>query len=180
MSSPKTVKLSGNLLFVSAMEVLFIYLAWKTLGYSFRTALMPGIMIAGMLVITTILLARELLGYRRATGDGTGRTVEKEAPLEQMSPEQAAAARAARRQGLLKELEIMGWLVALCVLVYMLGFLIAIPVFMILFLRLRFATPWWKTVTVTAGIVVGVYLIFVVWLNTILYQGLVPALFVPR
>jgi hypothetical protein len=176
MASQKTLKISGNLVFLAVVEVLFIYLGWKTLGYSFRPALMPGIMVGGILVCSTILLAREIRAtVRRARGTAVGKEKEPE-----LSPEEAAAAKAARKADLNKVLEMAAWIVGLVVLVYLLGMLIAIPVFLMAFMLIRSRVAWWKALTITAGIEIGVYLIFVMWLNTILYEGLIATLWEPH
>ncbi len=176
MATQKTLKISGNLVFLAVVEVLFIYLGWKTLGYSFRPALMPGIMVGGILVCSTILLAREIRAtVRRARGTAVGKEKEPE-----LSPEEAAAAKAARKADRNKVLEMAAWLVGLVVLVYLLGMLIAIPVFLLAFMLIRSRVVWWKALTITAGIEIGVYLIFVMWLNTILYEGLIATLWVPH
>jgi hypothetical protein len=176
MTTQKAVKISGNLVFLAVIEALFIFLGWKTLGYSFRPALMPGIMVAGILICTTVLLVREIRDtVRRARGD----VVEK-AEKQGLSPEEEAAARAARRAEMKKILEMAAWIVGLVLLVYLLGMLIAIPVFLIAFMLIRSKVVWWKSLVITAGIEIAVYLIFVMWLNTILYEGLLATLFVPK
>ena len=176
MATQKMLKISGNLVFLTVVEVLFIYLGWKTLGYSLRPALMPGIMVGGILICSTILLAREIRAtVRRARGTAVGKEKEPE-----HSPEEAAAAKAARKADRNKLLEMAAWLVGLVVLVYLLGMLIAIPVFLLAFMLVRSKVAWWKALTITAGIEMGVYLIFVMWLKTILYEGLVASLFVPH
>jgi hypothetical protein len=169
-----TLKISGNLIFLVAVEAIFLYMGWKDLGYSLRPALMPGITIAGILVCCTILLVREIgATVRRARG--APREGEKRPEL---SPEEAAAAKAARRAERGKLLEMVAWIAGLVVLVYLVGVMIAIPVFLLAFMLVR-RIVWWKTLAITAGITVGVYLIFIMWLQTVMYGGLIEKLFVP-
>ncbi len=170
-----TLRISGNLIFLAVVEAIFIFMGWKTLGYSFRPALMPGIMIAGILLCATVLLVREVgATVRRARGT----PLEKEREPE-LSPEEAAAAKAARRAERNKLLEMAAWIVGLVVLVYLLGILYSIPVFLLAFMLIRSRIAWWKSIAITAAIMVLVYLIFVTWLQTILYEGLISKLFTP-
>ncbi len=174
MALPKTWKLNGNLLFLIVVEAFFVFIGVRTLGYSFVAALMPGIIIACILIVTTSLLVRELLRFRRTVGADAARS-EQEAPTET-----EPAAGHARRRERARELEIVGWLVALVVMIYLLGFMAAIAVFLFLFLKIRFSSPWITTIAAIAGLEAGTYLVFVVWLRTMLYPGLLSNLFIPH
>ncbi|UCF96940.1 MAG: tripartite tricarboxylate transporter TctB family protein [Spirochaetaceae bacterium] len=176
MSSKKTLKLTPNLIFLLVVEALFAYLAVRTTRYSRVAAMMPGIIITGILLVNSALLVRELWLFKRKAGGGT---VKKEqtvaSPDTVLTPPQSDP-KVAR----MRELEMVAWLAGLSITIYMLGFLIAIPIFMFFFLRVRFSTKWLTTAAITIGLEVGVYLIFVVWLQTMLYAGLISKLFVPH
>jgi hypothetical protein len=167
MSARKSLKMNGNLIFLVVTEVVFALLAWRTFSYSFVATLMPGIIIACILIVTTILLVAELR-----------RSLKQE---NEEKPAEASPALGSDRAGERKrELEILAWLVALVVMIYLLGFLVAVPIFLFLFLRIRFSLRWVTTISITAGLEAGMYLIFVVWLQTMLYPGLLSNLFIPQ
>jgi len=176
MSSKKTLKLSSNMIFLLVVEALFAYLAVRTFSYSSVAALMPGIIIGFILLVTTILVVRELwLSLRKAGSDAAAEEEQTTVPEADPAPRETDP-KVAR----MRELEIIGWLAGFGLTIYLLGFLVAIPIFMFLFLRIRFSTKWLTTAAITIGIEVGVYLIFIVWLQTMLYSGLIAKLFIPH
>ena len=62
------------------------------------------------------------------------------------------------------------WFAALIVGVYFLGFIIATPVWMFVYLW-KNGTQWWKGIAFGVGLTVIIYVIFTMALNIQLYQG---------
>lgn len=64
------------------------------------------------------------------------------------------------------------WIIGFLIMIYIFGFLIAIPIFTLLYMRLH-KESWTLSGICAAGILVGVYLAFVVGTQSYLYEGLV-------
>jgi hypothetical protein len=64
-----------------------------------------------------------------------------------------------------------GWFAALIVTVYFLGFLVATPLWMLVYLW-KTEMQWWKAALLGVGLTVIIYLVFTVVLQVQLYQGL--------
>ncbi len=66
---------------------------------------------------------------------------------------------------------IMGWVLVFFFAIFLLGFLAAIPLSTLLYLKMR-GRPWRTAVTFAAMLTIGVYLVFELGLKSDLYQGL--------
>lgn len=63
------------------------------------------------------------------------------------------------------ELYMIGWIVSLVLLVYFLGFMVAIPIFLFAFLMVQGKHGLKVSLVTTAAVYLGIYLLFVVFLN---------------
>ena len=72
-----------------------------------------------------------------------------------------------------RELSFAAWLLFLVALIYFIGYLAAIPLFMILFMRLRSSERWLVTLSITAVTWAFVYLVFIVIMGAPLHEGVV-------
>lgn len=72
-----------------------------------------------------------------------------------------------------KDLVALGWLVALLILLFVLGFMVTVPLFIFVFLRLHARQSVMRCAAIAAGAIGFVYLIFVLLLEYALYPGLV-------
>jgi hypothetical protein len=73
-----------------------------------------------------------------------------------------------------------GWIVALLAMIWLIGMLPAVFVFILAYMRIEGREPWWLTVTVSAAMTVACYVLFdqllrIVWPQTVLGHA-VPAL----
>ena len=71
-----------------------------------------------------------------------------------------------------REAAIVGWILFLIGLIYVIGFIYAIPLFMLIMLRFRGKESWTLSIFITAGVSVFIYFFFVSLLKVNLYQGL--------
>ena len=71
-----------------------------------------------------------------------------------------------------KEMNMIWWLVGLMAAILLLGYLIAIPGFVFLFLKVRSGERWLTTILVTAATWICVYGVFVVLLKLPIYKGI--------
>lgn len=74
---------------------------------------------------------------------------------------------------LLKEIKAVSWLVILLIMLFLLGFMITVPAFIFLFLRLHAHQPLLRCAAIAGGGIGFVYLIFVLLLEYTLYPGLI-------
>jgi len=72
-----------------------------------------------------------------------------------------------------RELEFSVWLSLLMALVYFMGFLAAIPLFLLLFLKLHSGEGWPMTLAITAGTWLFVYVVFILVMDAPLHDGVV-------
>jgi len=87
--------------------------------------------------------------------------------------EESAQEERSRRTVHRRELEFSAWLCLLMALIYFLGFLVAIPLFLLLFLKLHSGEGWPMTVAVTAGTWGFVYVVFIMVMDAPLHDGAV-------
>lgn len=71
-----------------------------------------------------------------------------------------------------RELGFAAWLLLLVALIYFVGYLLAIPLFLLLFLKLRSSESWRMTLSLTAGTWAFVYVIFILIMDAPLHEGL--------
>jgi hypothetical protein len=72
-----------------------------------------------------------------------------------------------------KELNIVGWLIFLTALTYILGFIVAIPLFLFLFLKLSAKESWLLSITMPAVVLAVVFFIFSHVLQIPLHEGII-------
>ena len=70
-----------------------------------------------------------------------------------------------------RELRFAAWLLLLMALIYFLGYLTAIALFMPLFLKFRSSEGWRMTLAMTAGTWIFVYVIFILVMRAPLHEG---------
>jgi len=99
---------------------------------------------------------------------------EGKSPFMGMSKELMESEKKVEQKGMKKrEISVVGWLLFLTAATYILGFLIGIPLFLFLFLKL-WAKEGWALSLSMSGIVLGVvFFIFVYVLQIPLHQGIV-------
>ena len=112
--------------------------------------LIPGIILAGVQLWRIHRRPNLIMGEGIAEEDGEG--FEINAPFDQ-------------------EMWMTGWFVAFAAMIWLIGFLVATPLFLILYLRL-WAKESWTLVLMLAGIsTLCIYLIMEVFFSIILYRG---------
>jgi hypothetical protein len=77
------------------------------------------------------------------------------------------------KKDILKEIRGFTWLSLLLVLLYLFGFLISVPVYILAFLRIAAERPWKDSIIISASATLFVYLVFVVLLEYRLFAGIV-------
>lgn len=127
--------------------LLFGVLLVLTWGYASLARLVPLVILVPAFLLTAAWLWRDYRGGGSAAG--------REGGVEQFG----------------QEMRVLGWFVLLVGIIWLLGFLVAIPAFLVVYLR-RWAGEGWPLSLGLAGIFTGaVYLAFEVGFHMILYRG---------
>jgi hypothetical protein len=73
---------------------------------------------------------------------------------------------------ILKEIRGFAWLALLLVLLYLFGFLVSVPVYILAFLRISAERPWKDSIIISVSATLFVYLVFVQLLEYRLFAGI--------
>jgi len=154
--------------FVTILLLLLIAgtLVLASLVYDFRQRIVP--LIIG--IPTVLLLVFLLLGtfFPRL-----GRIAEG-AMLGDMSDTESVGGDAGRDGNWLRIIIIAGWLVALSAGLFVFGFFLAIPVFLLLFFKFESKLTLFKAAASTAATALVMYLMFLYFLNIEIWPGMIP------
>lgn len=165
------MRLNDRTFFTLAVFVLVLGFLVLSLDYQPRARLVPLIIAVPTLLLTLLQLLIDMVPAvaRRFSflleydlfGIDTRRAAE---PSEETGSSSAVYRR---------ELNFAAWLLLLMALIYFLGYLVAIPLFLILFLRLRSSESWPMTLSITAVTWAFVYVVFIVVMGAPLHEGVV-------
>jgi hypothetical protein len=135
--------------------VLFIWAIWEARDWQIKARLFPWLIGIPALVLTFMQLVLELAGR------GTGRGLD-------MSIEGSTVEPAVERR---RTTAIALWILGFFLVLYLLGFLAAVPLFVFLYLKVD-ANEKWLTSLLIAGACWGfLYLLFVRMLHTLFFKG---------
>lgn len=165
------MKLNDRTLFTLGVFVVVLGFLVLALDYQPRARLVPLIIAVPTLLLTLfqfLIDAIPAVGRRFSFfqeydlfGIETGRAA---ASTEESRP---------NRNVFRRELSFAAWLLLLVALIYFIGYLAAIPLFMILFMRLRSSERWLITLSITAVTWAFVYFVFIVIMGAPLHEGVV-------
>jgi len=143
-----------------------VYIAYESFNYSPNARIFP-LMVVGvlnvLLMIQLLKLVFDPFGNAAGTESGDG-TTDDQFSMEHLSPESVTFER---------ELRATGWILSFGIVVYLLGFLLAIPLYLALFLKIESEMDALGILILTLGMVGVVYLLFVVLLGSRLYSGVI-------
>jgi len=122
-----------------------------------KTGLIPAIISIIVVILSVVQLRKELFKARQIAGE-TG------------SGEKVSATEASGE--FRKYLLVLGWVAGFIFAVYIVGFLVSIPLFMFLYLKLH-GQKWRISIIMPIIAIAFVYLIFVVLLKLVLFPGIV-------
>jgi Tripartite tricarboxylate transporter TctA family/Tripartite tricarboxylate transporter TctB family len=162
-SVPKTgLELDGRVLFTVCVIILLALALWQSRNFGFRAGLFPWVIGTPTLVLTLLQLAKDLTGRKKISAPH----LEAGATFE-VAPEVAS-----RRTWL-----IIGWIVGFFIAIWLLGFSIAVPLTLVLYLWLAGREKWPTIVMVTFFAWLFFYLLFERTLKVPFPDGLVFGLF---
>ncbi len=154
------LKLTPSALFTLVIFLLFSFAVFTASGWSYQTRMFPWAIGIPAMSLSLVQFGIEIWRARRPTTieDTTGIM---DLPVDRSVPVSLVIHRAAN---------MFGWLFGLFAAVWLVGFLIAVPLFMVLYLTFQAQEKWWVTLASTACVmlfVLGVfhYVIHVPWLE---------------
>lgn len=141
------------------LMVIFVFLmVFLVLSFTYdemKVKLMPALVSAITLVLTAVALVQELNGAEKTNGE--------EKPAEEAEHKKTDIP-------LSRFLNAFGWFFLQVAAVYLLGFYLAIPLWIFFYLW-KHGHRWWSALLQGAGSIVVVYLVFVLLLQVELYPG---------
>jgi hypothetical protein len=155
------MKLKKSSYVLIGIMVIALFFGILSLTYaSLKTKLFPAIVCGVAFVLSAVELRKELVSKKD----------EKEAAEEETDIEITAKGETT------KYIRAFGWMVGLLVGIFLVGFLISIPVFMFFFMMTHHR-GWLKSAGLAAFFIVVVYVMFIVVLQVDLYHGVLFELF---
>jgi putative tricarboxylic transport membrane protein len=148
--------------FTACVIILLALALWQSRNFGVRAGLFPWVIGTPTLLLALIQLAKDLRGHRNVSGPA----FEAEGAVE-VSPEVATR----------RTLTILGWTVGFFVAIWLLGFSYAVPLTMVLYLKLAGREKWPITVIMTFCTWGFFYLLFQKMLNVPFPDGLIFDLF---
>jgi hypothetical protein len=149
----------GDLLFSIFLILVAGYAALSASQWSFKTGFFPLVIAIPLIVLTIVHLVLEFFG---GAEKANGPAVEAEFT---MDVEPAVARRRA--------IETFSWIAGFILLVFLLGFPLAVPLFMISYLTIQSRTGWLQSTVLTAGAWGFFYFLFQRLLNLQFETGVI-------
>jgi hypothetical protein len=140
------MKLNGQITFSSFLIFIAAYVIYSAAHWSFKTGFFPLAVAIPLLLLSAAHLCLEVFGAREKT---SGPAVEAEFS-HQVPPE------IARR----RVIAIFSWIAAFIAFVFLLGFPLAVPLFMFFYLKFQSQVSWLRTVGLTAATWVCFHVLF--------------------
>lgn len=170
------MKVSGRLLLSLGLMLTFLVLIIIALGYNPLARLLPLVVAIPIFILSVVQF---LLDLREALGEGRAKTAKgaKEPSATEQFPEGQSKEKGKRKltpqEARRGELLAVGWIFGFFALIILVGFQIAIALFVFLFTRLYGREGWQTCIGLAAVCWIIVYVVFVVMLKSNLYPGVV-------
>jgi putative tricarboxylic transport membrane protein len=149
----------GNLLFSLFLIGIAGYAAFSAWNWSFKTGFFPLSLAIPLIILVVVHLVLEaVVGSEKTSGPAVETEFANEVPPE-----------VARR----RVVEIFSWIAGFILLVFLLGFPAAVPLFMISYLTMQSRIGWLQSITLTAGAWGFFYFLFQRLLNLQFEAGVI-------
>jgi putative tricarboxylic transport membrane protein len=134
--SVRRIHFGGAALFTTAVIVLLALALWQSRNFGYRAGLFPWVIGTPTLIFACFQLARDLIGKQKIVHIGMAESVEVKIEV----------APALARQ---RTISIILWTVGFFIAIWLLGFSYAVPLTILLYLKLAGAEKWPITIAVT-------------------------------
>jgi hypothetical protein len=156
------LRFDRRVVFTVCVIILLALALWQSRNFGVRAGLFPWVIGTPTLLLALIQLAKDLRGHKKVSGPA----FEGEGAVE-VSPEVATR----------RTLTILGWTVGFFIAIWLLGFSYAVPLTMVLYLKLAGREKWPITVIMTFCTWGFFYVLFQRILNVPFPDGLIFDLF---
>jgi putative tricarboxylic transport membrane protein len=156
------LQLDWRVLFTLCVMTLLALALWQSRNFGFRAGLFPWVIGTPTLVLTLFQLAKDVTGRRKVSAPHFETGVTFEVPPEVANRRTWA---------------IIGWIVGFFIAIWLLGFSIAVPLTLVLYLKLAGHEKWPTIAMVTFSTWLFFYLLFERTLKVPFPDGLVFSLF---
>ncbi len=164
------MSVNGKVLMSLVMLAIFVAMVAIAATYPPDTRFLPFVIGIPGIVLALIQVASELIDARRTAGAPPAAKPGPDASLHEKA-EVAAQGVYEPPPEARREIVLLAYLVGLAAAVLMLGFWLAVPLFVIAFLRFHERETWTLTLTLTATAWVVLYLMFDSVLGIIVHEG---------
>jgi putative tricarboxylic transport membrane protein len=145
-----------RVLFCAVVIILLAVALWQSRNFGVRAGLFPWVIGTPTLLLTFFQLAKDIRGHRKVSAPSTETRVEIPADVE-------------RR----RTLAILGWIMGFFLAIWWLGFSYAVPLSLLLYLKLAGKEKWPITIAITLGTWVFFYFLFERMLSVPFPDGLI-------
>ena len=165
----------GSFWFTVLLSVIALIFLVSALDYTGRARLVPILasiptLLMGIVILISERYPRLISGFDVSIDDFTRRDSKLEERLKEVAVPHSA-------KGVLT---IYGWMWGFFILIFLVGYLIAIPVSIFLYLKIRERTGWLKALAISIGIGGLIYVGFEILIGAILFEGILfGAIIVP-
>ncbi len=171
------MKLQGRHYFSLFWVLFFAGFIYISFGYQYKARLIPLVVCVPCLVFALYRFYVELSGKEEAV------RVEEDERLKEIKQQVGEISLGHKAMEKLDQAEkqrrlwnILLWIAMLLVLIFVAGFMLAIPIFTLAYMRFKQET-WLLSALCSLGLTAGVYLAFVIGTESYLYEGmLIPLL----
>jgi len=154
-----------NIIFLIVLLIAMI----GSFNYSERARLIPLVICIGVSLLIVIVLIGERYPTLIRSFDSSLADVSRGTSKGKLLSQSATRS---EQVMLRKALIICAWLVGFFVLIYLTGFLIAVPIAVLTFLKIWGRVPWVKTIVITAVTWGFIYSLFEVIMKVDLFEGI--------
>lgn len=166
------IRFDEKTLFTSAMFAFVALIFSLTLGLGRVARLVPMVVVIPTL---GLLLFQLLIDMFPRVAEKFSRFEKKDVfrvePLREKSHNEAGAEQGEEGSRRSQEMIAFLWLSSMLALIYLFGFLIALPVYIFLYLRKRSDEGWLMSAAIAAGMFSLIYGVFILTLGIRLYEG---------
>jgi hypothetical protein len=165
----------AEIVFMVFLLIVFIIFVVLAFGYNAKARVVP--LVVGIPAIALSMLL--LMSYWMPALDRKINNLKQMEFFEldikdaKEQAEQTKQKQANEQKALLREFNIVFWILGLFLGILLVGFLVTIPAFVFIFLKFREKEKWSAALTVSVGTELGIWLLFGVLLKSEIYMGMV-------
>jgi len=154
-----TAKFSVDNLFPAALLILFIVMLSQSFDWAFAARIVPTIVGVGAILFCSLSLANDVLGVHErggAAAAGAGGNGPKKIHMDIVSKTSHLPGATVITRGFL----FFGWMAGFMVLMWVIGLIPAVPIFIVSYMRIEGREKWKIVVPMAATVVVLIYVVF--------------------